>query len=178
MRYVSRVGGAVLVSISLAVSATSAQQESFYLDGETLGVSGMGVAASASEGRALVGAPGLGNGTAVYLDTATGSVLNQFVSPFPPNATRPMGIDVALSGNNALLARDGGIGGIAANQALYYDAASGEHQETYDWGQSVDIDGDMALIGGYHEAHLVNVNTGLSLHSFSGPTNATSQLWL
>ena len=127
-------------------------------------------------------------GQAHLFDAATGNLLQTFNDP-TVTSRDGFGLSVAIDGDNVLIGAPGDDTNDDDNgQAHLFDAATGSLLQTFNdptvtyhdyFGNSVAIDGDNVLIGGWcddtirtnaGQAHLFDAATGNLLQTFNNPT--------
>ena len=159
-----------------------------------------GIAVALDGDKALVGAYGDDTGAkdsgAAYLyDVNSGNLLETFINPTPATGDN-FGFSVALDGDKALVgASSDDTGAKDSGEAYLYDVNSGNLLETFinpnpatgdNFGYSVALDGDKALVGAYSDdtdvassgaAYLFDVNSGNLLKTFASPTPAENDFF-
>ena len=150
-----------------------------------------------SGGKVLVGAirdnTGASDAGSAYLfDATTGALLHTFNNPTPA-VDDHFGYSVSLAGDKALIgAIHDETGATNAGSAYLFDATTGALLHTFnnptpaayeDFGVSVSLSGDKALIGAFHDgfgatddgsAYLFDTTTGALLRTFNNPTPAAN----
>ena len=155
-----------------------------------------GYSVAISDNYAIIGASfeddagGLSSGKAYIFDVTTGNLLHTLDNPnaYNTSATDEFGYSVAISGNNAIVGArlEDDAGGSNSGKAYIFDVITGnllytlDNPNAYDtsagdqFGWSVAISGDYAIVGAYGEGDTGGISSGKSyIFEIVNPTGTT-----